>query len=165
MNSPSTDPSPPPLDHATEPAGDPARDAAIAAGLQQVNLSRWLAVGSLVALVVLSVAWELYLAPIKPGGSLLALKALPLCVPLAGLLKNRMYTYRWVSLLVWIYFTEGVVRAYSDRAPSSYYALLEVFLCLTLFAACALHVRMRLRNARSTLVTPDLTADPERSAP
>ena len=161
MNLPANAPALPPPDH----AADPARDAAIAAGLHQVNLSRWLAVGSLVALVVLSVAWELYLAPIKPGGSLLALKALPLCVPLAGLLKNRMYTYRWVSLLVWLYFTEGVVRAYSDRAPSSYYALLEVFLCLTLFAACALHVRLRLRNARSTLPAPDLTTDPERHAP
>jgi uncharacterized membrane protein len=136
---------------------DPARDAAIAAGMPQVDLSRRLAVSSLVALVVLCVAWELYLAPIKPGGSLLALKALPLCVPIAGLLKNRMYTYRWVSLLVWLYFTEGVVRAYSDRAPSHYYALLEVVLCLTLFAGCALHVRLRLRNAKSTLQSPDST--------
>ena len=116
--------------------------------LQNVNLSRWLAVVSLVGLIVLSVAWELYLAPIKPGGSLLALKALPLCVPLAGLLKNRMYTYRWVSLLVWLYFTEGVVRAYSDRAPSNYWAMVEVFLCFTLFAGCAMHVRIRLRHAK-----------------
>jgi uncharacterized membrane protein len=153
---PNTQPSPP---------IDTARDAAIAAGLHQVNLSRWLAVGSLVGLVVLSVAWELYLAPIKPGGSLLALKALPLCVPLAGLLKNRMYTYRWVSLLVWLYFTEGVVRAYGDRAPSSYYALLEVFLCLTLFAGCALHVRLRLRNARSTLAEPGVDSSAEGKAP
>ncbi len=157
MNLPSTAPTP--------PAKDPARDAAIAAGMHQVNLSRWLAVGSLVALVVLSVAWELYLAPIKPGGSLLALKALPLCVPLAGLLKNRMYTYRWVSLLVWLYFTEGVVRAYGDRAPSSYYALLEVFLCLTLFAGCALHVRLRLRNAKSTVAATSLPDDAPATAP
>ncbi len=155
MNLPSTVPIPPPPDNTAKAVPDPARDAAIAAGLHHVNLSRWLAVGSLVALVVLSAAWELVLAPIKPGGSLLALKALPLCVPLAGLLKNRMYTYRWVSLLVWLYFTEGAVRAYSDRAPSSYYALLEVFLCLTLFTACALHVRLRLRNARSTVIEPN----------
>ena len=164
MNLPSNAPDLPPLDHAaapaTEPAADPARDAAIAAGLHQVNLSRWLAVGSLVALVVLSVAWELYLAPIKPGGSLLALKALPLCVPLAGLLKNRMYTYRWVSLLVWLYFTEGVVRAYSDRAPSNYCAMLEVLLCLTLFVACLLHVRVRLRDAKATVVPTPQTASP-----
>ena len=149
-----------PLNAPTLPPKDASRSAAVAAGLHQVNLSRWLAVGSLVALVFLSVAWELYLAPIKPGGSLLALKALPLCVPLAGLLKNRMYTYRWVSLLVWLYFTEGVVRAYGDRPPSNYYALLEVFLCLTLFAGCALHVRLRLRNAKAQGDTPATDASP-----
>ena len=132
-----------------EPISPDLHAAIMAHGLHQVNLSRWLAVGSLVGLIVLSVAWELVLAPIKPGGSLLALKAIPLCVPLAGLLKNRMYTYRWVSLLVWLYFTEGVVRAYSDRAPSNYYALIEVFLCLALFVGCSLHVRLRLRNAKT----------------
>ena len=113
-----------------------------------VDRTRWLAVGSLLGLIVLSLVWELWAAPLRPGGSLLALKALPLCVPLAGLLKNRMYTYRWVSLLVWLYFTEGVVRAWGDRAPGNWLALLEVVLCLALFSACAFHVRLRLRNAR-----------------
>ena len=112
-----------------------------------VPLTRVLAVASLLGLIVLGLAWELWLAPIRPGGSWLALKVLPLCIPLAGLLKNRMYTYRWVSLLVWVYFTEGVVRAWSDRAPGAWLALLEVLLCLLLFAACALHVRLRLRGA------------------
>ena len=112
-----------------------------------VTTTRVLAVGSLLGLIVLGVAWELFLAPIRPGGSWLALKVLPLCVPLAGLLKNRMYTYRWVSLLVWLYFTEGAVRAYSDKAPGNYLAMIEVVLCLTLFVACALHVRLRLKNA------------------
>ena len=113
-----------------------------------VDRTRWLAVGSLLGLILLSLVWELWAAPLRPGGSLLALKALPLCVPLAGLLKNRMYTYRWVSLLVWLYFTEGVVRAWGDRAPGNWLALLEVILCLLLFAACAWHVRLRFRNAR-----------------
>jgi uncharacterized membrane protein len=113
-----------------------------------VALTRRLAVGSLVGLIVLGLAWEMWLAPLRPGGSILALKVLPLVVPLAGLLKNRMYTYRWVSLMVWLYFTEGVVRAWSDVLPlSRALALLEVLLCLTLFAACAWHVRLRLRNA------------------
>ena len=110
-------------------------------------MTRILAVGSLLGLIALGLAWELLLAPLRPGGSWLALKVLPLCVPLAGLLKNRMYTYRWVSLLVWLYFTEGAVRAYSDAAPGNYLAMAEVFLCLTLFTACALHVRLRLKNA------------------
>jgi uncharacterized membrane protein len=114
-----------------------------------IKLSRWLAVGSLMGLIVLGLAWELALAPIRPGGSWLALKVLPLCIPLAGLLKNRMYTYRWVSLVVWLYFTEGVVRAYSDRAPSNYLAMIEIALCMALFVACTLHVRMRLRQGKA----------------
>ena len=112
-----------------------------------VDGSRRLAVASLLALIVLCLAWELFLAPLRPGGSWLALKALPLCIPLAGFMKNRMYTYRWVSLLVWLYFTEGVVRAWSDRPPGQWLALLEVVLCLVLFTACTAHIRLRLRDA------------------
>lgn len=113
----------------------------------QIEMTRWLALGSLLGLIALGLAWEMWLAPIKPGGSLLALKALPLCIPLAGILKNRMYTYRWVSLMVWLYFTEGATRAWSDRAPGNVLAMIEVALCLLLFTACALHVRIRLKNA------------------
>ena len=111
-----------------------------------VNTTRGLAVGSLISLIVLSLAWELYLAPLRPGGSWLVLKALPLCIPLAGLLKNRMYTYRWVSLVVWLYFIEGVVRSWSDKAPGNYLAMLEIALCMVLFAACTAHVRLRLAH-------------------
>jgi uncharacterized membrane protein len=113
---------------------------------EAVRLTRTLAVASLLGLILLGLAWELRLAPIRPGGSWLALKVLPLCLPLAGLLKNRMYTYRWVSMMVWLYFTEGVVRAWGDAPPGSRLALAEVALCLVLFAACAQHVRLRLRN-------------------
>lgn len=113
-----------------------------------VAITRWLAAGSLLGLIALGLAWELWLAPLRPGGSWLVLKVLPLCFPLAGLLRNRMYTYRWVSLMVWIYFTEGVVRAYSDRGLSAQLAMVEIVLCLALFTACALHVRVRLRRAK-----------------
>ncbi|MCV6070237.1 DUF2069 domain-containing protein, partial [Escherichia coli] len=74
-----------------------------------IDASRALAVGSVLALVALGLAWELWWAPLRPGGSMLALKVLPLTLPLAGLLKRRLYTYRWTSLLVWLYFAEGVV--------------------------------------------------------
>ena len=113
-----------------------------------VEATRWVAVASVLGLVALGLAWELWLAPLRPGGSWLALKVLPLCIPIAGLLRRRMYTYRWVSLLVWPYFVEGVVRATSDRGPSVPLAALEVALTLALFAACALHVRLRLRSAK-----------------
>ena len=121
-----------------------------------VAWTRRLAVTCLLGLIVLGLAWELWLAPIKPGGSLLALKVLPLCIPLAGVLKNRMYTYRWVSLVVWLYFTEGVVRAWSDKAPSAWFALVEVALCVGLFAACALHVRLRQKNAKAAALAHPL---------
>ena len=115
--------------------------------LWHVRLSRALAVSSLIGLILLSLLWELWLAPLRPGGSWLVLKALPLCIPLAGLLKNRMYTYRWVSLVVWLYFAEGVIRLQGDTWPSNACAAVEIVLCLMLFTATALHVRWRLRDA------------------
>lgn len=60
-----------------------------------------------------------------------------------------MYTYRWVSLVIWLYFIEGVVRAWGDARPSSWLAMGEIVLCLVLFTACTLHVRLRQRNARA----------------
>ncbi len=110
-----------------------------------VDATRAVAVGSLLGLIVLGLLWELWLAP--TGSGTLAFKVLPLAIPLAGLLKRRMYTYRWVSLLVWIYFTEGVVRATSERGVGAWLAGIEVLLCLLLFAACAAHVRWRLAQA------------------
>ena len=120
-----------------------------------VRWTRDLAVGSLLALIVLGLAWELWLAPLRPGGSWLALKVLPLTLPLAGLLKNRMYTYRWLSMVVWIYFTEGAVRATSDSGLSAVLAGIQVLLCVVLFVACTMHVRLRLRAAGQEAVDAD----------
>ncbi|MBK6008567.1 DUF2069 domain-containing protein [Ramlibacter ginsenosidimutans] len=106
-----------------------------------VEATRWIAFASLLGLIVLSLAWELWL-PARP--SLWVVKVLPLCIPVTGLLKRRMYTYRWVSLLVWPYFLEGVVRA-NEGWP----AALEIALSLILFAACGMHVRLRLRSVKS----------------
>jgi uncharacterized membrane protein len=110
-----------------------------------VAWSQRVAVASLLGLIVLGLLWELQLAP--TGSGMLALKVLPLTFAVAGLLKRRMYTYRWVALLVWLYFVEGVVRATSDTGLSARLALLEIVLTLSLFVACAVHVRWRLRAA------------------
>ena len=131
------------------PSMNPAPDtlATLPAALPStLAWTRIVAVGSLLGLIVLGLAWELWLAP--TGNRTLALKVLPLAVPLAGLLKNRMYTYRWVSLMVWLYFIEGVVRATSDRGVSALLAAAEALLCLLLFGACALHVRWRFHLAK-----------------
>jgi uncharacterized membrane protein len=112
-----------------------------------VAWTRVIAVGSVLVLVVLGLAWELWLAP--TGSGTLALKVLPLLLPLDGLMRYRMVTYRWVSLLVWLYFAEGAVRATSERGTGQLLAIAEVLLCLLLFAACAVHVRARFRQAKA----------------
>ena len=121
-------------------------------------MTRWMALASLTGLIVLGLAWEMWLAPIRPGGSLLALKVLPLVMPLAGFLQNKLYTYRWVSLMVWLYFMEGAVRAWSDKPPSNILAFIEVLLCLVLFTACAMHVRIRLKAAKAPASIPSSTS-------
>ena len=108
-----------------------------------VRLTRTIAVAALLALIALGLAWELWLAP--TGSGTLALKVLPLVLALAGLLRHRMYTFRWLSLLLWLYVIEGLVRATSDQGLSRWLALAELLLCLLLFGACGAYIRRRLR--------------------
>jgi len=96
---------------------------------------------SLIALIFLCLAWELVLAPIRPGGSSLALKALPLLFPLMGILKGRRYTYQWAPMLVLAYFTEGVVRAWSDKGLSAWLAGAEVVLSVVFFFAAIYYAK------------------------
>ena len=102
---------------------------------------------SLIALILLCVAWESFLAPLKPQGSLLILKAVPLLIPLFGILKGRRYTYQWAGMFVLLYFTEGSVRAWSDVGLSAKLALLEVFLCLIFFICVIYYARLTRNNA------------------
>ena len=120
---------------APRPADDPTR------------ISRGLALAALLGLIVLGLAWELWLAP--TGTGTLAIKVLPLlpCVP--GVLRFRMRTYRWLSILLWLYVTEGVVRAATEQGLSATLAGIEVVLALVLFAACVWQVRWRLKTAAS----------------
>jgi uncharacterized membrane protein len=114
-----------------------------AASTAVARRTRALAVAATLALIVLGVAWELWLAP--TGRGTLAIKVLPLLVPLPGLLRMRLYTYRWLSLAIWLYAAEGAVRATSERGTSALLAAIELALALALFAACCVHVRARLR--------------------
>jgi len=113
--------------------------------LMRIDRMRLLNVALLLALICLGLAWELWLAPLKGGSGALALKVLPLTLAIAGMLKHKLYTYRWVSLLIWLYFTEGVMRAASDTGLSQILAGIEVTLSVALFTACAVYVRLRLR--------------------
>jgi uncharacterized membrane protein len=100
------------------------------------------AIASLVALIFLCLAWELWLAPIRPGGSLLALKSLPLLVPLFGVLRGKRYTFQWSSMFILLYFTEGVVRGWGDAGLSRQLALGEVALTLAFFTAVVAYSRL-----------------------
>jgi len=94
------------------------------------------------ALILLCVTWEMWLAPLRPGGSLLALKALPLAAALGGILNGRRYTYQWSSMLILAYLAEGVTRAWSDRGLSQTLALGETALSVVFFAAAVSYARL-----------------------
>ena len=99
------------------------------------------ACSSLIALIFLCLAWELRLAPIQPGGSWLSLKCIPLLAPLFGILHGRRYTYQWASMLILLYFTEGVVRATSETGTSQWLAIGEIGLSLVFFCSAIAYVR------------------------
>ncbi|KRC82930.1 hypothetical protein D3C87_729740 [compost metagenome] len=111
---------------------------------------RLLASVSLFALIVLCVAWETVVAPLRPGGSWMLLKALPLAVPLRGIVRGNIYTYQWAAMLSLLYLMEGVVRAMSDPAPLSVLmAWGEILLSATFFLSAIFYVRPAKRAARS----------------
>ncbi len=107
------------------------------------------ALGALLALIALALAWELSLAPIRAGGSWLVLKALPLLVPLRGMLHGRRRTFQWVPFLALAYVAEGAVRAWGEPAPVRPLALLQVALAIVLFLCAAFYARRAGAAARA----------------
>lgn len=105
------------------------------------------ACASLVALILLCLAWEGWLAPLRSGGSLLILKAVPLLFPLFGILRGKRYTYQWSSMFILLWFTEGAVRAWSDEGLSAGLALAEIALSLTFFFSAIFYARLTARPA------------------
>ena len=100
-----------------------------------------IAAASLVALIFLGVAWELFLAPVRPGGSWLLLKVLPLMAALPGVLRGRRYTVQWSTLVIWLYAAEGATRAYTDPGIGAALALAELALALAYFWAAVAWLR------------------------
>jgi len=122
----------------------PARPAADALVRAAANL----AAASLVGLIFLCLAWELWLAPIRPGGSLLALKALPLLLPLFGVLRGRRYTFQWSSMFILLYFSEGVMRGWGDSGLSQRLAWAEIALSVVFFTAAVAYARLSGAHAK-----------------
>ncbi len=114
--------------------------------------ARAVALVGLVGLIVLGLAWELWLAP--TGSGTWAIKVLPLVLCLAGLLRHRMVTFRWLALLLWLYVLEGLVRATTERGLSQALAVTQLALCLLLFTASTVYIRWRLRTAPPEAASP-----------
>lgn len=95
----------------------------------------------LLALIACCLVTELWLAPLRPGGSWLVLKVLPLLAALPGILNARRYTFQWLSLAIWVYFAWGMVSACSGKGNSIPLGALEALLAALLFAACAVYAR------------------------
>lgn len=111
----------------------------------QIKRIQQLRVGAsitLISLIMLSLIWEGWLAPIKPEGSKLVLKAVPLLLPLFGILNGKRYTYQWACMFILIYFTEGVVRAWADQGLSQTFALIEVLLTSLFFTFAIFYARL-----------------------
>lgn len=111
-----------------------------ASAMTPASLAR-AALTSLLALIVLCLAWELPLAPLRPGGSWLVLKVLPLLAPVFGILRLRRYTFQWASMLILGYVAEGAVRTATDTGISRWLAAFELLLALAFFLAAVLYAR------------------------
>jgi uncharacterized membrane protein len=119
-----------------------------------VRQARAAAMAGLLGLVLLHLARELWLAP-TGRGTLVVLTVPPLLLCVGGMLRHRMYTFRWISLLVWLYFALAVIRATTEGGMAQGLAVLEVGLCLLLFTASVLYIRWRQKTAAR-----DSAADP-----
>ena len=111
--------------------------------MSTVTISRYQLItsASLIALIFLCLGWELWWAPLRPGGSWLVLKAVFLLAPLFGILRGKRYTYKWLSLFIQFYLLEGVTRATTEHGLSQQLAIAESLLAVIIFIVCILFVR------------------------
>jgi uncharacterized membrane protein len=108
----------------------------------RVGAASWL------ALLLLAVLWEWPLAPLRPGGSWLVLKAAPLLLPLAGVLRGDVKVMQWAVLLSLLYIAEGAVRVF-DAPPANALAAIELLLGVTFFISGIVYLRPFKQAARA----------------
>jgi uncharacterized membrane protein len=102
------------------------------------NPYQLIATVAFVDLFILCVAWEWFISPLRPGGSWLMLKGIPLLFAIPGLWKGKIYTMQWASMLILLYITEGLTRIL-ETGTNFWMALLETaiasiaFVCLLMY--------------------------------
>jgi uncharacterized membrane protein len=87
------------------------------------------------ALALCTALWELWLAPLRPGGSWLALKALPLACLWFPLARGNRRARQAATLLLPLYAGEGIVRALTEPGRHSYAATLATVLAIAALGA------------------------------
>lgn len=110
-------------------------------------------VALLAALALVELSWELWLAPLRPGGSWLALKALPLLALWPAVAQERTRAWQWTLLLLPWYFAEGVVRGFSESGRHALCAATAAALALATVVSGLAYVRLakpKLKWRRST---------------
>jgi uncharacterized membrane protein len=116
-----------------------------------MNRLRTAALTSWGALMLLSLAWEPWLAPstYAPAAFWTVIKILPLLLLGPALLGRGYRAYLYGCLVALPYFSEGVMLAWSDAGTVRLLALTEILLVLVFFTTAALYVRRR-REAEAT---------------
>ena len=104
------------------------------------NPYQLLALAAFVDLFILCVCWEWFISPLRPEGSWLILKALPLLLPMQGIWKGNAYTMQWASMLILLYITEGLVRI-TESGWNFYLAILETVLATVAFVSLLMYLK------------------------
>jgi len=111
------------------------------------RVGRRTAVVAWLGLIVLGLAWELLVAPLRPGGSWLALKIVPLLLLLPGLLRGKVYTMQLALFVSMLYVFEGSARLF-EASPVGALAAIELTLVVSFLAAAIVYLRPMKLAAR-----------------
>ena len=122
------------------------------------NPYQLIATAAFIDLFILCVAWEWFISPLRPGGSWLILKAIPLLFAIPGLWKGNVYTMQCASMLILLYITEGLVRIL-ETGTNFWMAGLETslatvgFVCLLMFLK---PIKARAKAAKKELKATEI---------
>jgi len=100
-----------------------------------------LVVALVAALILVELLWETMLAPLRPGGSWLALKALPLALVWPGIARGSVRSRQIASLLLPFYFAEAIARAITEPGRHGMVAWSAAALSAAAFVALLLTFR------------------------
>jgi len=111
---------------------------------------RWLALAGYFLLLALLLNWYTWLAPPThvPVSVALAIVAVPLLLPLRGLLHGRAYTHAWTSFLALPYFALGVDGVAGGVHPP-WIGWVAIVSSVALFCGAVGYARLRGRELQA----------------